>query len=39
MSMEVGFDTPSYFIKMFKRQKKYTPSKFRKGEEIEGRFL
>lgn len=29
ISMEVGFDSPSYFIKTFKKQKKYTPSQFR----------
>jgi len=29
ISMEVGFDHPSYFIKTFRRQKKCTPSQFR----------
>ncbi|PFI60727.1 helix-turn-helix domain-containing protein [Priestia megaterium] len=29
ISMEVGFDNPSYFIKTFKKQKKCTPSQFR----------
>ncbi|RPK14820.1 AraC family transcriptional regulator [Priestia endophytica] len=30
IAMEVGFDNPSYFIKTFKRQKKCTPTRFRK---------
>ncbi|WP_019392383.1 helix-turn-helix transcriptional regulator [Priestia filamentosa] len=30
IAMEVGFDSPSYFIKTFKRQKKCTPTRFRK---------
>ncbi|KKI92228.1 hypothetical protein WQ54_10415 [Bacillus sp. SA1-12] len=30
VSMEVGFDNPSYFIKTFKQQKSCTPSEFRK---------
>ncbi len=29
ISMEVGFDNPSYFIKTFKQYKKCTPSEFR----------
>ncbi|MBA4493829.1 helix-turn-helix domain-containing protein [Paenactinomyces guangxiensis] len=31
ISMDVGFDNPSYFIKIFKQQKKCTPSQFRKS--------
>lgn len=30
IALEVGFDNPSYFIKLFKQHKKCTPSEFRK---------
>jgi AraC-like DNA-binding protein len=30
IALEVGFENPSYFIKLFKRHKKCTPSEFRK---------
>ncbi|MFA9457332.1 helix-turn-helix domain-containing protein [Halalkalibacter sp. AB-rgal2] len=31
ISLEVGFENTSYFIRMFKRKKSCTPSEFRKG--------
>jgi AraC-like DNA-binding protein len=34
ISLEVGFDNMSYFIRVFKNQKKCTPSEFRKQEII-----
>jgi len=36
VSLEVGFETPSYFIKTFKRLRKCTPSQFRKAARSAG---
>lgn len=37
ISMEVGFDNLSYFIGIFKRYMKCTPSEYRKNQSLQGR--
>ncbi len=34
ISLNVGFDNVSYFIKMFKKYKHYSPAKFRQQQKI-----